>query len=53
MTASEMPTLQKQAREIDCLCCREVDAMLITSAKIPECEGNISLSSFHGHLPEY
>ena len=36
MTASEMRTLQKQAREIDCLCCREVDAMLIASAKILE-----------------
>ena len=27
---------KKEARQIDCLCCREVDAMLIASAKIPE-----------------
>ena len=27
---------KNEAREIDCLCCREVDAMLIASAKIPE-----------------
>ena len=27
-----------EAREIDCLFCREVDAMLIASAKIPERE---------------
>ena len=30
-TASEMRTLQNEAREIDCLCCREVDAMLTAS----------------------
>ena len=27
-----------EAREIDCLCCREADAMLIALAKIPERE---------------
>ena len=41
-----------EAREIDCLCCREVDAMLIASAKIPERKGGISPSSFYGHLPD-
>ena len=42
---------KNEAVEIDCLCCREVDAMLIVSAKIPEREGGISPSSFYGHLP--
>ena len=37
---------KNEAREIDCLCCRVVDAMLIASAKIPECDGRISPSSF-------
>ena len=27
---------KNEERKIDCLCCREVDAMLIASAKIPE-----------------
>ena len=30
---------KNEAREIDCHCCKEVDAMLIASAKIPEREG--------------
>ena len=42
-----------EARDIDCICCRELDAMLIASAKIPEREGRISPSSFYGHLPDY
>ena len=41
------------AKEIDCVCCREVDTMLIASAKIPECKGSISPSSRYGHLPDY
>ena len=44
---------KNEAREIDCLCCREVDAMLIASAKIPVCERSISPSSFYGQLPDY
>ena len=32
-----------KARDIDCICCRELDAMLIALAKIPECNGSISL----------
>ena len=44
---------KNEAREIDCLCCREVDAMLITSAKIPECDRSISPFSFYGQLPDY
>ena len=44
---------KNEAREIDFLCCREVDAMLSASAKIPEREGSISLSVFHGKLPDY
>ena len=27
---------QNEAREINCLCCREVDTIFIASAKIPE-----------------
>ena len=34
---------KNEPREIDCLFCREVDAMLIGLAKIPEREGRISL----------
>ena len=33
---------KNEVREIDCLCCRKVDAILIASAKIPQREGNIS-----------
>ena len=44
---------KNEAREIDCLCCREVDAMLIASDTIPEPEGSISPCGFYGHLPDY
>ena len=44
---------KNKARETDCLCCREVDAMLIASVKIPEREGSISPSSFYGQLLDY
>ena len=44
---------KNEAREIDCLCCRELDAILNTSAKIPEHKGNISPCSFYGHPPDY
>ena len=43
---------KNEAREIDCLCCREVNAMLIASAKILEREGSLTVS--HAsllHLP--
>ena len=40
---------KNEAREIDCLCCREVNAMLIASAKIPEREGSISPCRFMGN----
>ena len=41
--------IAKTKREkIDCLCC-----ILVTSAKILEREGSISLSNFYGHLPGY
>ena len=43
---------KNEAGEIDSLCRREVDAMFIALAKIPECEGSISPSSFYGHLPD-
>ena len=33
---------RNEAREMDFLCCREVNAMLIASTKIPEREGSIS-----------
>ena len=42
-----------KTRDIDCICCRELDAMLIASVKIPECKGSISPSSFYGHLLDY
>ena len=37
-----------ETREIDCLCCREVNAMLIASGKILEREGSISSCRFYG-----
>ena len=45
--------IAKTIREIVCLCCREVDAILIGSGKIPEHEGSILPSSFYGNLPNY
>ena len=39
---------KNEAREIDCLCCREVNAMLIALAKIQECEECISPCRFYG-----
>ena len=42
-----------EERDIDCICCRQLDAMIIASAKIPEHKGSISPSSFYGHLPDY
>ena len=47
----QMRSCKNEGREIDCLCCREVDAMLIASAKIPEREGSISSSSFYRQRP--
>ena len=45
--------IAKTKQEKHCLCCREVDAMLIASAKIPEHERSIFPSSFYGQLPDY
>ena len=42
---------KNEAREIDCLCCRKVDAMLIAAAKIPKSDGSISPSSFYVNCP--
>ena len=39
---------KNEVREIHYLCCREVDAMPIASAKIPDSEGNILPCSFYG-----
>ena len=39
---------KNEAREIDCLCCAEVNAMLIASAKIAEREKSISPCRFYG-----
>ena len=39
---------KNEAGKIDCLYCREVDAMLIALAKISEHEGTISRYSFDG-----
>ena len=51
-TASKSGYCNNEARYIDCICCRELDTMLIASAKIPEGEGRISRSSFYEHLPD-
>ena len=42
---------KNEARKIDCHCCREVDEMLIATAKISKREGSILPSSFYGQLP--
>ena len=42
-----------KARDIDCICCRELDSMLIISTKIPQRERSISPSNFYGHVPNY
>ena len=52
-TASESGYCNIEARDIDDICCRELDAMLIASAKIPERKRRISQPSFYGHLPDY
>ena len=44
---------KNQLREIDCLCCKEVDAMLNSPARILDRKGSISQSSFCGQLPDY
>ena len=44
---------KNEAREIHCLCCKEVDAMLIALAKIPEHGISISSSSFYVQLRDY
>ena len=44
---------KNKTREIDCLCCKEVDAMLTASAKISEHEGSMSPSSLYGYLHNY
>ena len=41
------------ARDKDCICCRELDAMLIASFKFPEREGSISPTRFYERLPDY
>ena len=42
---------KNEAREIDCLCCRKVDAMLIAAAKIPEREEASRHPAFMGNCP--
>ena len=39
---------KNEAREMGCLFCRELDAMFIAPAKIPEHEGSILPFSFYG-----
>ena len=41
---------KNEAREIDCLYCREVDAMLIVPAKILEREGSIGNCRTISHM---
>ena len=43
---------KSEAREIDCFCCREVDAMLIALAKILGREESVSPFSLYGQLPD-
>ena len=52
-TASESGYCNNEARDIECVCCRELDTVLIASTKIPERVGGISPSSLYGHLPDY
>ena len=44
---------KNEVRDKDCLCCREMDAMVTVLAKILECEGIILPSKFYGQLPDY
>ena len=44
---------KNEAREIHCPCCRQVDVILIASAKIWELEGSIWPSSFYRQLHNY
>ena len=44
---------KNEAREIDCPCCREMNAMLIASAKTLEHEGKILPFSFYVQLLNY
>ena len=48
-----MSVLHPDPRDINCIYCRELDAMLIASSKIPGREGSISPSSFYGRLLDY
>ena len=50
---AQIRTLKSYVREIDCPCCREVDALLIASAKILQRKGSILPSNFYGQLPDY
>ena len=52
-TASESGYCNNEAKNIDCIFSRELGAMLIASAKIPQRKGRVSSSSFFGHLPDY
>ena len=42
-----------ESTDIGCICCSELDAILIALTKIPEHEGSISPSSFYERLPDY
>ena len=46
---------KNEAREVDCLCCREIEVgvMVMNSTKIPQGEVRILPSSFYGQLPDY
>ena len=41
---------KSEAKEIDCFCYREMDAMLFALVKIPEYKGSILQSSFYRHF---
>ena len=44
---------RNKVREINCIFYIEVDAILIASTKILDCEGSISPSNFYGQLSDY
>ena len=44
---------KSEVRKIDCFCSRELDTIIIASAKIPESKESISPSSFYEHLFGY
>ena len=51
-TGANADICKNEARKIDCLCCREANAILIASTKISEHEGSISPCRFYAQLSD-